>query len=90
MSNIQGVLDVWNEKLVSVGAEILRYREEYIQRLEVIGSEVLSEISGGSEVFSMKYISCVGDISGKSIEEIREALEAKLQKLAQKEILMQE
>ncbi|MCL2837490.1 MAG: DNA replication/repair protein RecF [Oscillospiraceae bacterium] len=80
-----GVLDVWNEKLVSVAAEILKYRHEYIKRLEVVMAEVLRDISGGAEEFSMKYNSCVGDIDGKSSEEIRELLSDKLARSAGRE-----
>jgi len=79
------VLDVWNEKLVSVAAEIVIYRNEYIKRLEAKMTEVLRDISNGAEEFSMKYNSCVGDVDGKSEDEVRELLADKLLKYSVRE-----
>jgi len=83
--SFDGVLEVWNEKLVSVAAEILTYRHEYIKRLEVVMSEVLRDISGGAEEFSMKYNSCVGDIEGKNLEEVLAMISDKLARSAARE-----
>ena len=85
----EGVLDVWNEKLISVAAEILTYRYEYIKRLETVMAEVLRDISSGAEEFSMKYSSCVGDIEGKSADEVKMLLSDKLAKCAAREREMQ-
>jgi len=84
-SSFEAVLDIWNEKLVLVAAEILKYRFEYIKRLETVMSEVLRDISGGTEEFSMKYNSCVGDIEGKYVEEIKMLLSDKLVKASARE-----
>jgi len=83
--SFDGVLDVWNEKLVSVAAEIIAYRNEYVKRLEVVMAEVLRDISNGAEEFSMKYLSCVGDVDGKTENEIRKLLSDKLTKTATRE-----
>jgi len=79
------VVEVWNEKLISAAAVILMYRYEFIKRLESVCAEVLRDISGGTEEFSMKYLSCVGDIEGKSEGEIRALLSDKLTRAAARE-----
>jgi len=83
--SFDGVLDVWNEKLISVAAEIVMYRSEYIKRLEIVMTEVLREISNGAEEFSMKYGSCIGDIDGRTESEVSELLSDKLVKAAVRE-----
>ncbi len=69
------LLDIMNEKLAALSAELIAYRLEFIRRLERFAAETQKEISGGSEELSLKYMSCIGrldinaDIDRKELAE---------------------
>lgn len=48
-------LSLWDEQLATVGAELMRQRREYIQRLSAIACETYREIAGGREQLSVCY-----------------------------------
>ncbi|MEG2670500.1 MAG: DNA replication/repair protein RecF, partial [Oscillospiraceae bacterium] len=72
------LLEIMNEKLANVSTEIIRYRCTYIEKIEKIATEIQSEISGGTETLSIKYLSCVGDVSGMNDEEICTKIKEKI------------
>lgn len=75
------LLDIMNEKLVALSAELITYRLEFIRRLERFAAETQKEISGGSEELSLKYMSCIGrlDIGGDlSRAELAERLRSRI------------
>ncbi len=51
------------KKLIQVSAEIIRYRAEFIRRIEEIAKDIQFEISSGAEELSLKYMSCIGRFS---------------------------
>ncbi len=57
------LLDVMNEKLVGLSAELILYRIEFIRRIEEIAREIQLDISSGKEELSVKYMSCIGRIA---------------------------
>lgn len=57
------LLEIMNEKLIQVSAEIIRYRAEFIRRIEEIAKDIQFEISSGAEELSLKYMSCIGRFS---------------------------
>ncbi len=48
-------LDIWTEKISEVQAQIIKTREEYIQKLEELAKKALFKISDGKEIFEIKY-----------------------------------
>ncbi len=73
------MLEIINEKLAGISAELIAYRTEYIQKIGTRAAALQKEISGGQEVLELRYLSCIGDTKGLSLAEIKEKL---LQKLA--------
>ncbi len=73
------MLEIINEKLAGVAAELIAYRTEYVEKIGAHAAALQKEISGGSEVLELRYLSCIGDTTGLEIAEIKEKL---LQKLA--------
>lgn len=84
------MLEILNERLSSVSAEIIKYRFEFISRIEKIANKIQSEISGGTENLKMNYISSVGGVESLSKEEIKEALKDKLKSNEKREIEQKE
>ncbi|HIV85771.1 MAG TPA: DNA replication/repair protein RecF [Candidatus Monoglobus merdigallinarum] len=57
------MLDVMNEKLTALSAELISYRLDFIKRIERLAGEIQHEISSGSEELRMKYKSAIGMLS---------------------------
>lgn len=72
------MLEILNEKLTNISGDIIRYRSVYIRRIEELAREIQLDISGGKEDLSVKYQSCIGDVSGMSDNEILEKLADKI------------
>ncbi len=72
------MLEILNEKLASVAAELIAYRTEYIKQIGNLAAALQKEISGGKESLELKYYSCIGDTTGLDIPQIRERLFQKL------------
>ena len=73
------MLEIINEKLAGVSAELIAYRSEYVRKIGKHAAALQKEISGGQEVLELKYLSCVGDVTGMETHEIKGRL---LQKFA--------
>jgi len=54
-------LEVWDERLAAAGAQVFLARSSYIRRLIPAAREIYKGISGGSESFSIRYLSNAGD-----------------------------
>ena len=51
------MLEVLNERILSLSVYISKMRYEYIKKIERIAKEIQLEISSGEESLSMSYIS---------------------------------
>ncbi|MBQ4146309.1 MAG: DNA replication/repair protein RecF [Clostridia bacterium] len=80
------MLDILNEKMSGLSADIIKYRQEYIEKIGSLSAELQREISGGKEELKINYISCVGEIEGLSSSELKEKLVKKLEESKQREI----
>lgn len=86
----QAMLEILNEKLASVSAEVIACRYQYLSRIGMIAAEIQNEISGGSEVLELKYQSCIGDAAEKNPDEIRQCLSRKLEESFRRELDLRE
>lgn len=84
------MLEILNDRLSNVSAEIIKYRLEFVDRLEKIAKRIQSEISGGTEELKMNYISSVSGAAELSKEEIKEKLKEKLKLNEKREIEQKE
>lgn len=65
-SGLLDTLDVWDEKLVRSGEEVVRERMEYIRRIEEPAKAIYAGICEDKETFGLGYV--------KSVEQLRQAL----------------
>lgn len=72
------MLDIMDEKLAAISANIIMYRALYIDRIGQLAQSLQTEISGGSEKMELRYNCCVGDVRGMDSESITSALKAKI------------
>lgn len=66
------MLEIINEKLAGVTAELITYRAEYVKKVGVHAANLQREISGGREELELRYQSCIGETDGLSLTEIKE------------------
>ena len=52
---LEPTLAVWNEEVCKVGAEIIKYRQEYIKKLNEKCAAIHSKITVGKEMLAVKY-----------------------------------
>ncbi len=83
--NLQ-MLEILNEKLSAVAAELLFCRSEYLQKIGVHAAKLQNEISGGKEALELRYLSCIGEVAGLTITEIKEKLLQKLTESQKREL----
>ncbi len=86
----QAMLDILNEKLASVSAEVIAGRAEYLGKIGVLAEDLQKEISSGRETLSMKYQSCIGEAAGLDKKEITERLYQKLMEHRGRELALHE
>lgn len=67
------IMDVYDEQLSKYGSCVIKFREEYVKKLNEKGKIIHRDITNDSENISFKYISPVKDISNIK-NEIREIL----------------
>lgn len=69
------LLDVFNEKLATSGALIIKYRSDFINELLYFASKIHNEMSGGRENLSLRYVTdrYIEDLS-QPAEQISKAL----------------
>ncbi len=80
------MLEIINEKLAGVSAELIAYRTEYVQKIGAHATALQREISGGKESLELRYLSCIGDTEGLEVAEIKEKLLQKLQDSQKREL----
>ncbi len=77
-SSLKDTLDIWNQKLISYGSEVIFERLKYLKDLKKISSDIYSEISQSKEKLSIDYGCCVKIDEKNNVDEIFSALEKKL------------
>lgn len=55
-SSLKSTLFIWNEKLSTVGTEIILRRIEFIEKLNITSNKIHYGISGGKEVLALIYL----------------------------------
>jgi len=86
----QAMLEIMNEKLTAVSAEIIACRSQYIAKIGALAREIQTEISMGREDLSLTYQSSVGKADGLSKAEIAQLFSAKLSDNWQRELELRE
>ena len=81
----QQMLEILNEKLASLSAEVIACRAEYLERIAAHAGSVQKEISSGLEDLTMKYQSCIGEAEGLSQQEIKAKLDKRLSEVFRRE-----
>ena len=82
----KAMLEIINEKMSSISANIILYRNQYISKIAEYAKEIQREISDGKEELEVKYLSCVGNTEGLTAEEIKAKLDKKLAEVWDREI----
>ena len=54
-ASLVSTLDLWDEQLAAAGAELMRHRRAYIEKLSAAAEETYREIAGGSEHLRVRY-----------------------------------
>jgi len=84
------MLSVLNENLIKNSLEIIKYRFEYIKKLEKYSKIYQYEISGGKEDLEIKYNSFIGYIEDFDDKKIKKRIEDKINSVLKREILYKE
>ncbi len=79
------MLEIINEKLSSISAEVIFYRCEYIKKAAQLAADIQLEASNGAEKLEMLYMSSIGDADGLSIAEIKAKFNKKLEEVSKRE-----
>jgi len=75
---LKGMLEIWDESLCSLGAQIVRRRISYIDKISESAKTYHSGISDDKEKLGIKYISTCGAEKGESVEQIYEKFKKSL------------
>ena len=81
--NYSELIDVYNEKLASLGGDIIFYRNKYIEFIKTLTDKLHREITLSLDKFEIKYESCIPVSDRRSMQ--KEYLK-KLNKIKSKEI----
>ena len=84
------MLDIMDEKLAEISANIILCRALYISRLERLAQAIQSDISDGAENLEMRYTCCIGDVSGLDTAGICTAVKNKVSESRTREIRLHE
>ncbi len=69
---LSATLDAWDEQLAAAGAELVRHRREYIERLDHVAAGIHRDIADDRERLEIRYLPSVSD--GDDAVSILEAL----------------
>ena len=81
--SLMATLDSWDEQLALAGAELMRHRRAYIERLSAAAGETYREIAGGSERLGVAYRPSVtaGDDAQSNLDALFGAREQDVRRL---------
>ncbi len=86
---LKDTLEIWDDVLIELGAEIILKRLEFLEKLKVIAKELHSGISSKSEELEIKYCSTALREEGIfSKEEIAEMLKKEFKRLRREDIYL--
>ena len=82
-ASLIATLDLWDEQLAAAGAELMRHRRAYIEKLSGAAEETYREIAGGSEQLRVRYAPSVtaGDDVQSNLDALFGARETDLRRL---------
>lgn len=86
----QSMLQILNEKLASVSAEVIICRQQYLKRVGEIAAQIQQEISNGSEALEIRYRSCIGEAKDMEREAVKEGISKRLDEVWKRELDMRE
>ena len=69
---LAATLDAWDEQLAAAGAELMRQRRAYVEKLNAVASETHRDIAEGREKLEIRYLPSV--TGGDDAEAVAEAL----------------
>ena len=79
LTKLKPELEIWNEKIINSGNEIISIRLDFIEEIKPIAKKFLFDISKGTEALDLIYQSTIGDVRAihelphlfkKSLEEV--------------------
>ncbi|MBE5774329.1 MAG: DNA replication/repair protein RecF [Clostridiales bacterium] len=70
--SLMATIDSWDEQLASAGAELMRHRRAYIERLSAVAAETHLHIADGREKLEIRYLPSID--RGDTVEAALEAL----------------
>lgn len=74
-SELLDTMDIWNERLVFFGSQVIKERLDYIEKLKPKAGEIYKGISKGREKINVEYSVSGFSVKGEnSLEEIAESL----------------
>ncbi len=80
------MLEILNDKMSALSAEIIALRTDYIKKIGDIASGIQREISGGKEELEIKYLSCIGASDGLGIPELKNMVAERLEEAFKREL----
>ena len=72
LPSLMATIDSWDEQLAAAGAELMRHRRAYIERLSAVAAETHLHIADGREKLEIRYLPSIS--RGDSVEDALEAL----------------
>ena len=84
------MLEIINEKLSSISAEIIACRSFYVEKAAKLAQETQKELSGGNEDLEIRYMSSIGDVHGLTCAEIKEKMDKRLDEVYKRELDIRE
>lgn len=84
--NLLKTMDIWNDKLVEHGTEVILKRIEFIHRLNALSRLMHRKITDGKENLEVKYLSNIKVDSKYTSEEVYKNFKEKLEKKLENDI----
>ena len=82
-ASLLSTLDLWDEQLATAGAELMRHRRAYIEKLSAAAEETYREIADGREALNVRYAPSVsaGDDARSNLDALFAARETDVRRL---------
>lgn len=85
-SEINLMMDIWNQRMTEYGARLFMYRGSFIKMLEQYAKEKMDELTEGRENLEINYVPSVSLRDINDVEKIKEDFREKTEKLKNAEI----
>jgi len=80
------LLEVWDGHLIETGSQIIKYRNDFINKIKKISKKIHWELSGEKEKLNIIYKTGLGNIREGDLNYIREKFKIKLEQNQEREI----